>query len=100
MKTTILIIYNRLITFVCKIFKRNGSVFPGSLVKKLTGEVFIKKVQAKRCSIVAEKLLNTDLPVGEIIADVGYENESFFRKIFNEKYGENPLDYRKNGLRN
>ena len=34
MKTTILIIYNRLITFVCKIFKRNGSVFPGSLVKK------------------------------------------------------------------
>ena len=34
MKTTILIIYNRLITLVCKIFKRNGSVFPGSLVKK------------------------------------------------------------------
>ena len=34
MKTTILIIYNRLITFICKIFKRNGSVFPGSLVKK------------------------------------------------------------------
>ena len=75
-------------------------VYTGSLVKKLTGEVFTKKVQAKRCSIVAEKLLNTDLPVGEIIADVGYENESFFRKIFNEKYGENPLDYRKNGLRN
>ena len=75
-------------------------VYTGSLVKKLTGEVFTKKVQAKRCSIVAEKLLNTDLPVGEIIADVGYENESFFRKIFNEKYGENPLDYRKKGLRN
>ena len=75
-------------------------VYTGSLVKKLTGEVFTKKVQAKRCSIVAEKLLNTDLPVGEIIADVGYENESFFRKIFKGKYGENPLDYRKNRLRN
>ncbi|MBQ3020925.1 MAG: DUF1727 domain-containing protein [Bacilli bacterium] len=34
MKTTLLIIYNRLITLICKIFKRNGSVFPGSLVNK------------------------------------------------------------------
>jgi len=75
-------------------------VYTGSLVKKLTGESFTKKVQAKRCTIVAEKLLNTDLPVGEIIADLGYENESFFRKIFKGKYGENPLDYRKNRLRN
>ena len=77
-----------------------SAVYTGNLVKKLTGESFTKKVQAKRCSIVAEKLLNTDLPVGEIIADLGYDNESFFRKIFKEKYGENPLSYRKNGLRN
>ncbi len=34
MKTTILIIYNKLITQICKIFKRNGSVFPGSIIKK------------------------------------------------------------------
>ena len=70
-------------------------VYAGSLVKKLTGKSFTKKVQEKRCSIAAEKLLNTDLSVGEIIADLGYENESFFRKIFKEKYGETPLGYRK-----
>lgn len=34
MKTTILIIYNKLITLICKLFKKNGSVFPGSLVRK------------------------------------------------------------------
>ena len=34
MKTTLLIIYNRLITFICKLFRREGSVFPGSLVRK------------------------------------------------------------------
>lgn len=34
MKTTILIFYNKLITFICKLFKRVGSVFPGSLVRK------------------------------------------------------------------
>lgn len=34
MKTTILILYNKLIYRICKLFKKNGSVFPGSLVKK------------------------------------------------------------------
>ena len=33
-KTTILIIYNKIVTIVCKIFGRDGSVFPGSLVNK------------------------------------------------------------------
>ena len=34
MKTTLLIIYNKLIYRICRLFKRDGSVFPGSLVKK------------------------------------------------------------------
>lgn len=73
-------------------------VYTGSLVKKLTGQSFSKKVQEKRCSVAAEKLLNTDLSVGEIIAESGYENERFFRKIFKEKYGETPLNYRGRGV--
>ena len=44
MKTTILIIYNRLITFICKIFRRNGSVFPGSLVRKHDKNI-LKKIK-------------------------------------------------------
>lgn len=76
-----------------------SAVYAGSLVKKLTGKSFTKAVQAKRCSIAAEKLLNTDLSVEKIIADLGYENESFFRKTFKEKYGKNPLDYRKRGVK-
>lgn len=76
-----------------------SAVYTGSLVKELTGKSFTKAVQAKRCSIAAEKLLNTDLSVEKIIADLGYENESFFRKIFKEKYDKNPLDYRKRGVK-
>ena len=34
MKTSILILYNKILTKICKLFKRNGSVFPGSLVNK------------------------------------------------------------------
>ena len=44
MKTTILIIYNRLITFICKIFRREGSVFPGSLVRKHDKNI-LKKIK-------------------------------------------------------
>ena len=72
--------------------------YTGSLVKKLTGKSFSKEVQEKRCSIAARKLLETDLPIEEIKTDVGYENESFFRKKFKEKYGKNPLDFRKKGV--
>ncbi len=76
-----------------------SSVYTGNLVKELTGISFTKVVQAKRCSIAAEKLLNTDLSVEKIIADLGYENGSFFRKVFKEKYGKNPLEYRKRGVK-
>lgn len=72
-----------------------SAAYTGSLVKKLTGKSFSKEVQEKRCSIVAQKLLETDLSIEEIITGVGYENESFFRKIFKEIYGKNPLEYRK-----
>ena len=44
MKTTFLIIYNRLITLVCKIFRRNGSVFPGSLINKHDSNI-LKKIK-------------------------------------------------------
>lgn len=72
-----------------------SAVYTGSLVKKLMGESFSKAVQSKRCSIAAQKLLNTDESIEEIIKAVGYENESFFRKVFKEKYGKNPLEFRK-----
>lgn len=44
MKTTILILYNRLITGICKLFRRNGSVFPGSLVNKHDKNI-LKKIK-------------------------------------------------------
>ncbi len=74
-----------------------SSVYTGSLVKKLTGKSFSKLIQSKRCSVAADMLLNTDMSVHEIINAVGYENESFFRRIFKEKYGKNFLEYRSRG---
>ena len=75
-----------------------STAYTSKLITKLTGKSFSENLKNKRCSIVAKKLLETDLSVSEIISSVGYENVSFFRKIFKEKYGKNPFEYRKNGM--
>lgn len=42
----------------------------------------------------ARLLLNTDLPVHEIISAIGYENRTVFYQHFQEKYGVTPKMYR------
>lgn len=75
-----------------------STAYTGSLVKKLMGETFSKAVISQRCQMAAQKLLNTNLSVEEIIYMVGYKNESFFRKAFQKKYGKTPLEFRKKGV--
>lgn len=70
--------------------------YTGTLVKVHTGHSFSKALQLKRCWAAAKMLLETDFSVAEIANLTGYENESFFRKIFKEQYGQNPLTFRKN----
>ncbi|NLL02148.1 MAG: DUF1727 domain-containing protein [Mollicutes bacterium] len=40
--TNILIIFNKLITLVCKIFRKNGSVFPASIILKIKPDILGK----------------------------------------------------------
>lgn len=67
----------------------------GNLIKRVSGQTFSGLLQEKRCKTAASLLSATSLSVSEIISRVGYENESFFRAKFKEKYNENPLEYRK-----
>lgn len=70
-------------------------VYTGKLIKQITKQSFAKYLQEKRCSKASKLLLETDLPVSEIINVIGYNNESFFREKFKELYGTTPLNYRK-----
>ena len=72
-----------------------SSVYTGALVKKITNETYNNFLQKKRLEVAEELLLKTDFPIDQIVKKVGYENASFFRKIFKEKYGTTPLNYRK-----
>ncbi len=67
---------------------------PG-LIKKCTGMGFTPYVQSVRMARAAKLLLESDLAVAEIITQVGYQNDSFFRRKFKETYGKTPAQYRK-----
>jgi len=72
-----------------------SAVYTGNLVKKFFKMSFSELVKERRCQLAARLLSSTDLSVSKIVHKVGYENESFFRKIFTAKYGKKPLEYRK-----
>ncbi len=74
-----------------------STTYTGNLVKNTLGKTFSELLKSKRLHRAKKYLLETDMSIDEIIVQVGYENGSFFRKIFREKYGENPLAYRKRG---
>ena len=63
-------------------------------IKKQTGKNFTKLLQNKRMNQAAYLLRNTSLTVLEISIAVGYDNASFFHKLFKKKYGVTPRRYR------
>lgn len=65
-------------------------------VKKLTGRTYKELLQIKRLNQAAFLLLNTRLPVVDICQAVGYDNTSYFYRIFKERYLVSPKEYRKN----
>lgn len=63
-------------------------------IKKQTGKNFTELLQNKRMNQAAYLLRNTSLTVLEISIAVGYDNASFFHKLFKKKYGVTPRRYR------
>ncbi|WP_423253092.1 AraC family transcriptional regulator [Melissococcus plutonius] len=64
-------------------------------LKKQTGLTFIKLVHLQRVNVAAEYLTYTNAPIEQISLKVGYENPSYFYKIFRKYLGVSPTDYRK-----
>lgn len=64
-------------------------------IKKSTGKNYTTLVQEKRLSQACFLLKNTSLSVEDIACKIGYENISFFFRLFKTKYGVSPMKYRK-----
>lgn len=65
-----------------------------SYLKKHTGLSFIKLVHLQRVNIAAEYLTYTNAPIEQIAIKVGYENPSYFYKMFRKNLKILPTEYR------
>lgn len=64
-------------------------------IKKKTGRNYTDLVQEKRLNQAAYLLQNTAMSVMDIGLSVGYDNLSYFHRIFQRQYGMTPGKYRR-----
>lgn len=63
-------------------------------IRNRTGKTYTEHLQEKRLSQAAFLLKSTALSVEDIALAVGYENKSYFHRIFTARYGTSPKKYR------
>ena len=64
------------------------------LIRQKTGKNYTDLVQEKRLSQTVWFLNNTDWNIDEIARAVGYENMTYFHRLFREHFGMSPRKYR------
>lgn len=65
------------------------------MIKKQTGSTFVELIQNERLRIAAKLLKTTAMPIAEIMAEVGYENTTYFYHLFKKFYHQTPREYRR-----
>ncbi len=68
--------------------------YVSKLIRKHAGYTFKQLLKARRLNQAAFLLTTTTLAVEDIIAAVGYDNTSYFHRIFKEYYAMTPKAYR------
>lgn len=66
----------------------------GRIIRKNTGMTFTGLVAEKRMRQAVWLLENTSLAIADISFSVGYENTSYFYRLFRKTYGVSPREYR------
>lgn len=68
-------------------------------IRRRTGKTYKELLQEKRMQQAVYLLTSSSIPVTDIIESVGYENTTYFYRIFRKKYGMSPKEYRENSER-
>ena len=63
-------------------------------VRAQTGKTYKELLQKHPMETAARLLRRSDLNIQQIITQVGYENTSYFYRLFHERYGQSPREYR------
>lgn len=64
-------------------------------IKKELGSSFKQLQQVKRLEMAMHLITKSNMPIKEIAHMIGYENMTFFYKLFKLQYGGNPYQFRK-----
>ena len=64
------------------------------LISRQTGRSFSQHLQQAKFHAALRLLRESDLPVADIAAAVGYSNQSFFYRCFHSRFGCTPREYR------
>ena len=64
------------------------------MIKKITGRNYKDLLQIRRLNEAAGLLRRTRASVAEISAAVGYDNTSYFHRLFRSYFGLSPKEYR------
>lgn len=95
--------------YICENFDRDLSLdllaevvhlnpsYLSRLFKEITGQNLSAYITDVRMEKAAQLLDQTDLRVHEVMEAVGYQKSQHFARLFREKYGVTPKEYRKNG---
>jgi YesN/AraC family two-component response regulator len=78
---------------LCKLLHYDGP-FLSRQIKRKTGKTYTQLMQDKRMSQAAFLLKNTTRTVDDIALTVGYENISYFHRIFAKTFGKSPKHFR------
>ena len=71
-----------------------GLPYLSAEVKRATGSTFKELLLHKRLDKAARLLRETRLTIQEVCAAVGYDNTSYFHRVFRRRYGKSPKEYR------
>lgn len=66
-----------------------------SMIKKQTGKMFSEHLKEARLERASYYLTNTTLSVQEISEKIGYQDKSYFFRLFKKHFGCSPNQYRK-----
>lgn len=66
-----------------------------NVIKKKTGKTFTEHLNNERMEQALTLIQTTNLPIREISVQVGINNKTHFYRLFKEKYGTLPSEYRK-----
>lgn len=66
-------------------------------IRRQTGKTYTELLQARRLGQAAYLLSTTAMSVADVAVEVGYDNISYFHRIFQKRFGMTPRKYRVGG---